>query len=793
VDVPQDVDYDDEHFNDPNWDYDYSDATTTAYSGRDSFQMDEKNGIPRFSGRTTAVDDESNYASSSAEGLTSHKRHLDYDDDSPYAEVRCSVANTDDPSMPVNTFRMWFLGLFYTILISGLNQIFSMRYPTVGIAGIVAQLTALPLGKFMEWALPSTRFNTFGYVWSFNPGPFNIKEHTCIYMMANIVVSGVYATDVIATQELYYGQHWGLGYQLLLALSSQVIGFSFAGLVRQFLVWPSSMIWPGALVSAAVFNTLHQNYGKSEGRHMSRQKFFVVVTLGAAAYYWLPGYLFTALSVFNWVCWIAPQNVVVNSLFGYSTGFGMSLLTFDWAMIGYIGNPLVTPWWAEFNTMASFILFFWILSPILWAKNVFYSQFLPVYSYLSFDRFGQEYDPTLILTNGEFDLEKYEAYSPMYISITFAVSYAVQFAAFTALIVHTILWYRHDIIRQFRRSLRDERDVHSRLMSVYPEVPHLWYATLGIVAFVLGVIAIEIFPTEFPVWGFLLSLVIAAFFVVPAGMVQAITNQQVTLNILSEVIVGYALPGRPVAMMIFKTFGFIANNQATTFARDMKLGHYMKIPPRTMFTVQVVATIISCFVAVLVQQWMLTNITDICLPGQKDHFICPSLSVFATASLLWGGIGSARSFGVGELYHPLLWGFLVGAIAPIPFYFLARRYPQSFFKYVHMPVFFAGVGVMPPAAPINILSWGIVGGFFQWFVRKRHFRWWMRYNYILSAALDSGVALGVIIIFFAVQFPKGGFTLNWWGNTVWMNTFDAMGVPLQQLAPNASFGPLTWS
>lgn len=31
------------------------------------------------------------------------------------------------------------------------------------------------MGKFLEWVLPSTQFKTFGYVWSFNPGPFNIK------------------------------------------------------------------------------------------------------------------------------------------------------------------------------------------------------------------------------------------------------------------------------------------------------------------------------------------------------------------------------------------------------------------------------------------------------------------------------------------------------------------------------------------------------------------------------------------------------------------------------------------
>jgi hypothetical protein len=72
---------------------------------------------------------------------------------------------------------------------------------------------------------------------------------------------------------------------------------------------------------------------------------------------------------------------------------------------------------------------------------------------------------------------------------------------------------------------------------------------------------------------------------------------------------------------------------------------------------------------------------------------------------------------------------------------------------------------MPPATGINYASWGIVGFIFNYFIRRHHFRWWMRYNYILSAALDAGVALSVILVFFSVQFPKGGFTINWWGNT----------------------------
>lgn len=41
-------------------------------------------------------------------------------------------------------------------------------------------------------------------------------------------------------------------------------------------------------------------------------------------------------------------------------------------------------------------------------------------------------------------------------------------------------------------------------------------------------------------------------------------------------------------------------------------------------------------------------------------------------------------------------------------------------------------------------------------MRRRHFRWWSKYNFILSAGLDSGTILSALVIFFTLQLPKGG-------------------------------------
>jgi len=247
-------------------------------------------------------------------------------------------------------------------------------------------------------------------------------------------------------------------------------------------------------------------------------------------------------------------------------------------------------------------------------------------------------------------------------------------------------------------------------------------------------------------------------------------------------------------MMIFKTFGYITMAQGLSFVADLKLGHYMKVPPRLMWMAQTIATFISCFVVVGVQDWMFSNIVDICQQDQPDSFTCPGIDVFGTASLIWGGIGPKRIYTEG-LYHPLVYFFLIGAILPIPFYYLAKRWPQSGWKYVNIPVFFTGTGNLPPATGINYSSWFMVGITFQYFIRRYHFTWWSRYNYILSAAMDSGVAISTIIIFFCLYFPKGGIFFNWWGNEVYGNTLDGQFASYLNLADYnmTFFGPSTWA
>lgn len=209
------------------------------------------------------------------------------------------------------------------------------------------------------------------------------------------------------------------------------------------------------------------------------------------------------------------------------------------------------------------------------------------------------------------------------------------------------VWYRKDIVRRFRANLKDERDIHSRLMQAYDEVPHWWFAVLAVVSFALFCVSIEIFPTRLPIWAAAFGVIISVILTVPLAILQAMTNQQIPTQGIDELIAGYILPGRPIANMIFKTLGIMTTTQSVSYASDLKLGHYMKIPPRLMFSIQTISTVISCIWVIIIQQWMITNIEDVCSPLQKDGFTCPASTSFATASVVWGAIGPTRLYSVG--------------------------------------------------------------------------------------------------------------------------------------------------
>jgi OPT family oligopeptide transporter len=211
-------------------------------------------------------------------------------------QVRGAVRNYNEEELSANTIRAWVIGMFLNTIASGLNALFGLRAPSLIVTTFVVQMVAYPLGVGWAKVMPSRAFRTFGVQWCLNPGPFNLKEHGLIAIMANAAYGqgAGYFTNTILAQRGFYGQNFGWGFNLLLETSPQCVGFGIAGLMRRYLVEPASMIWPQTLVSTSFMYALHDHSKtdprKSNGWSISRYRYFFFVFIGSFVWYWFPGY-----------------------------------------------------------------------------------------------------------------------------------------------------------------------------------------------------------------------------------------------------------------------------------------------------------------------------------------------------------------------------------------------------------------------------------------------------------------------------------------------------------------------
>ncbi|KAI9598123.1 putative oligopeptide transporter 3 [Syncephalis fuscata] len=506
------------------------------------------------------------------------------------------------------------------------------------------------------------------------------------------------------------------------------------------LVRPAAMIWPFNLMCVAMFRTLHE---KEDTGNPTRMRFFLMATLISGVYYFLPGFIAPFLSTISLLCLIMPNNLVANQVGSFTKGMGVFSFTLDWnGITSSLSSPLTTPFWAAANTFVD-----------IWEarKYAFFGSSLYTAS-------GEAY-PVLDLLNHNLSLDekKYAQVGPPRMTFMFAVAYGVGFAALSALLVHVALYHGREIIGRFRDAMTANDDIHAKLMDRYPAVPQWWYLSVLGISGILGIFASEYYETELPWWGVLLAIAIAACFLLPIGIITAVSNIRPSLEIITELVIGFIMPGKPIANVTFKTYGYIGMAQAIVFLGDLKLGHYIKVPPRHMFIAQLTGSLIAGTVNVLAAYMMFSIMPDIC---RTEAWYCRTAHVFFNTSVVWGVIGPQRMFGTEGYYSGLIWWFLLGLLLPLPFWLLARRYPNTWLDNVNIPVLLASTANMPPAYPGSYPAWFTVA-LASWLTLRYRRSWWERYNYILSASLDAGVAIASLIIFFA--FTNNNIKLDYWG------------------------------
>lgn len=137
-------------------------------------------------------------------------------------------------------------------------------------------------------------------------------------------------------------------------------------------------------------------------------------------------------------------------------------------------------------------------------------------------------------------------------------------------------------------------------------------------------------------------------------------------------------------------------------------------------------------------------------------------------------------FSIGRTYTWIVLALPLGFLIPLPLYFLHRRFPTAGFDYIVTPLICWYLGYLSVGINSSVGVFFAIGFGMQFWVRKRYPRWFLKYNYLLAAAISGGTEFLVFVTTFAVQ-GASGVAVPF--PAYWGNNFQTGNVDYCQLNP----------
>ncbi|KAJ3498961.1 hypothetical protein NLG97_g722 [Lecanicillium saksenae] len=670
--------------------------------------------------------------------------------------VRRVVNLTDDPSEPTITFRYFLLTILFVAPGAFLSQMSHFRTTSAPYSVFFVQIASNYVGKFLALALPAWEIKIPFTKKSFNlnPGPFSTKEHVLVTISAASGATYNLGYTPISMSELYFGQPVNGAVATFFMLAITWTGYSYAALARQFLIYDPQYPWFQALCQTALFET--QKKQREHPSPLSRKQMtvFFGVLVGVILWQFLPEFVFPFLGSLAFLCWVAPHNPTANFIGSGFGGMGFLNLSLDWSSIAQGGSLFLTPFWTQVIMFSAFAVSCWVIIPAakfgnigIWNEHLMSNRVFQNIEVLTGSENGTRYPLAKLLTP-EITLNTtvYEEYGQLYSGPQYLWNMFFDYAAYTSAIVWIILFGRDQIKASWNKFMERRKsktagkvteqygDQINILQRRYDEIPLSWFLALFLASFVIMVTITALDLLFVPVWTYFVGIATGAVIVIPLAWLYALSNFQLPIGTVNELIYGLMISSvnghkNPCGA---STYGAIAGDawyRAQLNLQDMKIGHYMHIPAKTVFASQIIGTIIGIPINYATIRWVLDTKTDY-ISGAKDD-----------PTRQWTGQALA--------------GYLSSGV---------QLFPRAKFHLWNTTIFFSGMASFYGNISTGYTSSFIGGIVVMYWAFRYRYEMWARWNYILAAAFDAGFNFNMLLVFLCFGAGKIVTMPNWWGN-----------------------------
>ncbi|KAJ2936025.1 hypothetical protein H1R20_g1069, partial [Candolleomyces eurysporus] len=237
--------------------------------------------------------------------------------------------------------------------------------------------------------------------------------------------------------------------------------------------------------------------------------------------------------------------------------------------------------------------------------------------------------------------------------------------------------------------------------------------------------------------------------------VYAITGFSPNIQPLVQMLGACMIPGNPQANMYFTLYGFNTLDQARGLIRDLKMGQYTKLPPRVTFTVQSLGAVVGGLLNYVIMKVIISSQREILLEVQGTNIWSgQQVQSFNSNAISWGALGNIL-YAPGGRYAIIPFAILIGLGVPIPFWLIHKKWPNIHADKVVTPILCWTIGYLSVGINSSVFTTFMLAVFSQYYLRKFRPRWFRKYNFLLSAALDGGTQVMVFVFTFAVGGGSG--------------------------------------